>query len=52
MPGGFGTLSTLGVCFLIPSNPGVTDNATGYLRRVSYWSRALTGAEMQTVTTL
>jgi len=52
MPTGFGNLSVVGICFLIPSNPGVTDNATGYLRRASYWSRVLTAAEMQTVTTL
>jgi len=50
MPSGFGNLSVVGICFLIPSNPGVTDNATGYLRRVSYWSRVLTAADMQAMT--
>jgi hypothetical protein len=35
--------------FQAPSNS--TQNLTGYLRRVSYWPRVLTDAEMQSVTT-
>ena len=47
---GFGSFTTTGIRFMQPS-PTPSDNITGYLRRVSYWPRALSDAEMQQVTT-
>ena len=47
---GFATFSTTGVRFLIVAASSV-DNMTGYIRRVSYWPRALSDTEMQQVTT-
>ena len=49
---GFGGLASVGVGFLTTSpTPGSANNMTGYIRRVSYWPRVLTNAEMQQVTT-
>jgi len=48
---GFGIFSTVGIKFLIVYGPGTAQNASGYIRRVNYWNRVLTDAEMQQVTT-
>jgi hypothetical protein len=51
MSGGFATLATAGVGIL-GGNPGtVNETMTGYIRRVQYWPRVLSNAEMQQVTT-
>ena len=48
---GFATLATTGIGIL-GGNPGVVNESmTGYIRRVRYWPRVLTNAEMQSVTT-
>ena len=47
---GYGPFATSGVSFMIPSS-NINENMTGYLRRVRYWPRVLTDAEMQSVTT-
>ena len=47
---GFGTLATAGISIL-GGNPGtVNETMNGYARRVVYWSRVLTDAEMQSIT--
>jgi hypothetical protein len=51
MTSGYSSLVPTGVFLLIGANAGNTDNAPGYIRAVRYWSRVLTDAEMQTVTT-
>jgi hypothetical protein len=48
---GYAVLVTDGVSIMTPSATPSTDNSSGYVRRVSYWPRALTNAEMQSVTT-
>ena len=48
---GYGAFATTGVPFLTPAGPGNTDNTSGHIRRVSYWPRVLSDAEMQQVTT-
>ena len=49
---GFGGLAASGVGFLTTSpTAGSANNMTGVLRRVQYWPRVLTDAEMQQVTT-
>ena len=45
---GYAVLSTVGVKFL---SVGGTAAASGHIRRVAYWPRVLTDAEMQQVTT-
>jgi hypothetical protein len=40
-----------GVFFMTPVPTPTGDNTTGYLRRVTYWPRVLSDAEMQQVTT-
>jgi hypothetical protein len=47
---GFGSFATTGIKFMQPS-PTPIDNITGYIRRVQYWPRVLSDAEMQQVTT-
>jgi hypothetical protein len=48
---GFATLATTGTGIL-GANPGVVNETmTGYIRRVQYWPRVLSDAEMQQVTT-
>jgi hypothetical protein len=49
--GGYSSLGTFGVSFLNDAVSGQSENMTGYLRRVQYWPRALSDAEMQQVTT-
>lgn len=48
---GFGVFSSTGINFFSVYNPGNIQNASGYLRRVLYWNRVLSDAEMQAVTT-
>jgi hypothetical protein len=48
---GYGALSSFGVNFLTPEPSPTPDNLSGYIRRVVYWPRVLTNAEMQQVTT-
>ena len=51
---GYGLYVTFGVGIMaiLGGNPGVVNETmTGYIRRVSYWPRVLTDAEMQQVTT-
>ena len=48
---GFASLASTGISVLM-GNPGVlNESMTGTIRRVSYWPRVLSGAEMQQVTT-
>ena len=47
---GYGFLATSGIS-LLASTILATETMTGTLRRVSYWPRALSDAEMQSVTT-
>jgi hypothetical protein len=51
MIGGYPGITTGGVAFLTSAASPSTDNVTGYIRRVQYWPRALSDAEMQQVTT-
>lgn len=51
MATGYGLLVTGGIGFMTVANPGVSDNASGYMRRLSYWPRVLSDTEMQQVTT-
>ena len=51
MSTGFASLTTPGIGFMTVSSAGSPDNGGGWLRRVSYWPRVLTGIEMQSVTT-
>jgi hypothetical protein len=44
-------LLTNGVDFLRTNEGGATQMGAGYIRRITYWPRILTNAEMQTVTT-
>jgi hypothetical protein len=47
---GFAPLATAGVG-LLGGNPGaLNESVTGYIRRVQYWPRVLSNAEMQSVT--
>ena len=48
LTGGYAVLSTSGVVLLGSPQPGET--MSGYLRRARYWPRALTAAELQSVT--
>ena len=48
---GYALLSSNGVGFFTTGGAGSVDNTSGYIRRVSYWPRVLTDAEMQQVTT-
>ena len=50
MTTGFAACATAGVG-LMGDNTSATDIMTGYIRRVSYWPRALSDTEMQQVTT-
>ena len=49
MTTGYPGLPTNGVVFM--ANATITDGASGYIRRVSYWPRVLSDTEMQQVTT-
>jgi hypothetical protein len=49
MSNGYAALATNGVSFMV--NSIITDGLSGYLRRVQYWPRGLSDAEMQAVTT-
>jgi hypothetical protein len=49
MGSGYAALATGGAVLM--ANPAVTDSLNGYIRRVRYWPRALTNAELQSVTT-
>jgi len=51
MANGFASLTTNGIKFFTVANPGVADNGSGYIRRVNYWTRALSDTELQQVTT-
>jgi hypothetical protein len=44
-------MAAFGVGFMSNTAFAATDNMSGYLRRVQYWPRALSNAEMQQVTT-
>jgi hypothetical protein len=49
---GYALLASGGVAFLTIAGAGTsTDNTSGYIRRVQYWSRVLSDTEMQQVTT-
>jgi hypothetical protein len=48
---GYGVFATFGVGFMSCSVALNTDNTSGHIRRVAYWPRALTDAEMRQVTT-
>jgi hypothetical protein len=48
---GYGVLATFGIMIFTPAAPGSFDNLSGHIRRVKYWPRVLTNAEMQQVTT-
>ena len=48
---GYGIYTTTGVRFMMPIAAGSTDNTSGYIRRVRYWPRTLSNAELQSVTT-
>ena len=48
---GYGALATSGLAFLVVATQGTIVRMTGYIRRVAYWPRILTDAEMQQVTT-
>jgi hypothetical protein len=50
MTAGYAALGSSGTSFMMVS-PTLADNTSGHLRRVSYWPRALSDAEMQQVTT-
>ena len=49
---GYGTFTTSGVRFLSVGAALSAENTSGHIRRVSYWPRVLSDAEMQSVTTL
>jgi hypothetical protein len=51
MSGGYPTITTAGVSFMTTAASPSTENVTGWLRRVQYWPRVLSDAEMQQVTT-
>ena len=48
---GYGVFTAQGIKIFTVADPGTVDNTSGYIRRVQYWNRALSDAEMQTVTT-
>lgn len=47
---GYGVFASGGVGFMTPSATSA-ENMTGYIRNVRYWSRVLSDAEMQSITT-
>lgn len=51
MATGFAGLATTGIGIFTVANAGLSDNGQGYIRRVRYWPRVLSDAEMQSVTT-
>ena len=48
---GFASLATSGIRFFQTVTGPSADNGSGYIRRVQFWPRVLTDAEMQQVTT-
>jgi len=48
---GYGLLNNIGIKIFTPANPGLSDNMSGHIRRVSYWPRVLSDTELQQVTT-
>jgi hypothetical protein len=48
---GYASFATNGFNILTPSTAASNDNMTGYIRRVLFWPRVLSDAEMQQVTT-
>jgi hypothetical protein len=48
---GYGIYTTSGVRLMSVGAALSADNAVGHIRRVAYWPRVLTDAEMQQVTT-
>ena len=51
LTGGYFPMTTTGIGFLTPSTVLQNNMSAGYIRRVSYWPRVLSDAEMQQVTT-
>ena len=51
LSGGYSVLATDGVSIFTPQSTPSTDNTSGHIRRVQYWPRVLSDAEMQQVTT-
>jgi hypothetical protein len=48
--GGYPGITASGVAFMTASASPSIENMSGYLRRVQYWPRVLSNAEMQAVT--